>query len=162
MVQKVDQPRLKDGTLVEHKTSGYRGRIEGITEIKGCFTRQGVALPLPKTDETFQYRIAISGQPRRHIAPAEDLEIVIEEQSMNVSCFNCHAVFRTHPGVENKSGGRCECGGWICPECLACDATSGEAQNGQSSCLKQSQRMKRRRTKKSTVGKVKFSRRSLP
>ena len=157
MLEKVHQPRLKDGTLVEHKNNGYRGRIEGVTEIKGCFTSRGATLPFPKTNETFQYRIVVTGQSRRHIAPAEDLEIVIEEQSVKVPCFNCHAVFRSRPGVTNKSGGRCECGGWICPECLACDASSGEPRNHQNGCVKQPQRMKRRRTKTSAGAAVKFS-----
>jgi hypothetical protein len=150
MVEKTVQPRIKDGTLVEHKTDGYRGRIEGITEIKSCFTRGGAALPFSKTDEHFQYRVAVSGEARRHIAPSDDLQVLLEEVRVNVTCFNCHAVFRNKPGTTNKPGGRCECGGWICPECLACDASSHEPPRHQDSCVKQQQRMKRKRTKKST------------
>ncbi len=150
MVEKTAEPRLKDGTLVEHKTDGYRGRIEGITEIKSCFTRGGATLPFSKTNETFQYRIAVGGESRRHIAPPEDLQVVLEEVSVKVTCFNCHGVFRNKPGTRNKPGGQCECGGWICPECLACDAPSHEAPILQNSCVRQPQRMKRKRTKKST------------
>ena len=157
MIEKTIQPRLKDGTLVEHKTSGYRGRIEGITEIKGCFTRGGVALPVPTTKETFQYRIAVNGETMRHIAPAEDLEVVFEEARVNVSCFNCHAIFRSQPDAANKPRGRCECGGWICPECLACDASTDQTPTRQDRCVKQPQRMKRKRSKKSTAAAVKFS-----
>lgn len=147
MVEKVVQVRLNDGTLVEHKTSGYRGRIEGITEIKGCFTRGGAAVPPNMAKDAFQYRVVVTGEMMRHIAPAEDLEIVFEEPRVNVSCFNCHAVFRTKPDTTNKPAGRCVCGGWICPECLACDASSHEPQTQQGGCVKQAQRMKRRQAK---------------
>ncbi len=147
MVEKAVQPRLNDGTLVEHKASGYRGRIEGITEIKGCFTRAGAALPSSMAKDAFQYRVVVTGEIMRHIAPAEDLEIVFEEPRVNVSCFNCHAVFRNKPGTTNKPGGRCECGGWICPECLACDASTHEPGTRQNGCVKQAQRMKRRQAK---------------
>jgi hypothetical protein len=155
MVEKAVQPRLRDGTLVEHKTHGYRGRIEGITEIKSCFTRGGAALPYTTAKDIFQYRIAVTGETMRRIAPAEDLEVVFEEARVNVSCVNCHAVFRTKPGTADKPGGRCECGGWICPECLACDASSSEPGSHQNGCVKQPQRMKRKRTKTSTGAAVK-------
>jgi hypothetical protein len=154
MAEKSVQPRLKDGTLVEHKTSGYRGRIEGITEIKSCFTRGGVALTFAKTDETFQYRVVISGEARRRIAPQDDLEILFEEVRTNVCCFNCHAVFRNNPAVPNKPAGRCDCGGWICPACLACQAPSDNPEVRQDGCAKQTQRMKRKRTKKSAGAAV--------
>jgi hypothetical protein len=150
MVEKIVQARLRDGTLVEHKTGGYRGRIEGITEIKSCFTRGGAALPYATAKETFQYRIAVTGEAMRHIAPAEDLEVLFEEARVSVSCPNCHAVFRSKPGIANKPAGRCECGGWICPECLACDASTGEPANRQNGCVKQSQRIKRRQAKHKT------------
>jgi len=152
IVEKTVQPRLKDGTLVEHKADGYRGRIEGITEIKSCFTHGGAALPFSKADETFQYRIAVSGESRRHIAPAEDLQVVFEETRVNVSCFNCHAVFRNKPGTPNKPGGQCECGGWICPECLACDTSADQREMRRNGCVKQTRRMKRRQGK--TKGKA--------
>ena len=147
MIEKTVQPRLRDGTLVEHKTNGYRGRIERITEIKSCFTRGGVVLAYVTTKETFQYRVAVTGETMRHIAPAEDLEVVFEEARVNVSCPNCNVVFRTKPGTANKPGGRCECGGWICPECLACDASTGEPGIRQNGCVKQPRRMKRRQAK---------------
>lgn len=148
MADKIEQARLKDGTLVQHKTTGYRGRIEGTTEIKNCFTRGGAVLALPTTKEVFQYRVVVTGELMRHIAPAEDLEVLFEEPRINVSCFNCHSVFRSKPGVVNKVAGRCECGAWICPDCLACQASVEEsATNGHTPCLKQSQRMKRRQGK---------------
>lgn len=147
MEDKTVQARLRDGTLVEHKTDGYRGRIEGITEIKSCFTRGGVALPYATAKETFQYRVAVTGETMRHIAPAEDLEVLFEEARVNVTCPACHAVFRTKPGTANKPAGRCECGGWICPECLACDASTPEPRIRQNGCVKQPQRIKRRRAK---------------
>src|SRR5690242_4030837 len=137
------QPRLKDGTLVEHKTSGYRGRIDGITEIKGCFTRGGIN-PVPNTlKDTFQYRIVVNGEAMRHIAPAEDLEVLVEESPLNVSCSNCNAAFSTNPRLANKAHGRCHCGGWICPECFACRTSRQE-----DSCAKESARMKRRQGKR--------------
>ncbi len=147
MVEKIVQARLRDGTLVQHKTNGYRGRIEGTTEIKSCFTRGGATLALPTTKEAFQYRVVVTGELMRHIAPADDLEVLFEEPRVNVSCFNCHSVFRSKPGVVNKAAGRCDCGGWICPECLGCQASNEEsATNGHTPCVKQSRRMKRRQT----------------
>ena len=158
MVEKTVQAHLRDGTLVEHKTGGYRGRIEGITEIKSCFTRGGAALPYATAKETFQYRVAVTGETMRHIAPAEDLEVLFEEVRVNVSCPNCHVVFRTKPGTANKPGGRCECGGWICPQCLACDASTREPQIRQNGCVKQTQRVKRRQAKhKSSAPALKVS-----
>jgi hypothetical protein len=156
MADKSIPPRLKDGTLVEHKTNGYRGRIEGITEIKSCFTRAGAALAFGKTDETFQYRVVINGEARRRIAPQEDLEILFEEVAMNVCCFNCHAVFRNNPAVANKSGGRCDCGGWICPACFACQAPSDKPEIHQDRCAKQTQRMKRKRSKKAPAASARL------
>lgn len=148
MVEKFVYPDIRNGTLVEHKTDGYRGRIEGITEIRSCFTRGGAALPFSKADERFQYRIAVAGETMRHIAPADDLEVIFEEARVKVSCVNCHAVFRNKPGTTNKPAGQCECGGWICPECLACDTLIGDATVSRKSCVKQTQRMKRRQAKK--------------
>jgi hypothetical protein len=144
MIQASTQPRLSDGTLVEHKVSGYRGRIDGITEIKSCFTRAGANAMPNSIKDAFQYRIAVTGEPMRHIAPAEDLNVVVEEAKVNISCFKCHTVFRTNPGVANRRNGRCECGGWICPECLACDSSSAAADTNRAGCTKQTQRMKRR------------------
>jgi hypothetical protein len=160
MVEKIEQARLRDGTLVQHKTNGYRGRIEGTTEIKSCFTRGGATLALPTTKEAFQYRVVVAGELMRHIAPAEDLEVLFEEPRVNVTCSNCRSIFRSKPGVVNKAAGRCECGAWICPDCLACQASNEEsAPNKHTPCMKQSQRMKRRQAKhkKSTATALRAS-----
>lgn len=133
---------LQDGTLVRHRTQGYQGRIEGITQIKACFTKAGAALALALAKESFQYRVAVKGESMRHIAPAEDLEIVEEEQPLEVSCFSCLATFHSRPGVTGKPGGRCECGGWICPACLACQAS-----NDGNPCAKQRKRLVRKHAK---------------
>ena len=127
---------LQDGTLVRHKVIGYQGTIEGKTEIKTCFTRGGTVLAIPPAKENFQYRVAVTGETMRHIAPAEDLEIL--DAMTEVVCFRCQYVFRTKPGVLDKPAGRCQCGGWICPACLACQTSEAFEQ---SPCLKQRKRM---------------------
>ena len=76
MAEIVSKTSLQDGTLVRHKIIGYQGTIEGKTEIKTCFTRGGASLAIPPAKETFQYRVVVSGETMRHIAPAEDLEIL--------------------------------------------------------------------------------------
>ena len=130
---------LLDGTLVRHKTKGYEGKIEGITEIKACFTRGGALLATPLTKEPFQYRVVVTGEPMRHIAPAEDLEIL--EEITQVVCLRCHSTFRTKPGLLDKPAGRCECGGWICPSCWGCQAAEADQA---SSCSKQRKRLVRK------------------
>jgi hypothetical protein len=140
--------KLKDGTLVQHKVDGYRGRINGITGIKGCFTSRGAPAGT-NTKETFQYRVAVDGEPMRHIAPAEDLEIVPEEQSAKVLCANCSFSFFSKPGRSNKPGGRCDCGSWICPECLVCQPTSEVA--AAPPCKKQRSRLIRKQAKTKSV-----------
>ena len=70
-------PSLVNGTLVRHKTKGYEGKIEGITEIKACFTREGDPSPTALND-SFQYRVVVTGETMRRIAPAEDIEIIQE------------------------------------------------------------------------------------
>ena len=133
---------LQDGTLDRHRIQGYQGRIERITQIKACFTKGGAALALALAKEAFQYRVAVKGESMRHIAPADDLEVIEEEQSLEISCFSCLSSFRSKPGVLGKPGGRCECGGWICPACLACQpSTEG------TPCLKQRKRLVRKHAK---------------
>jgi hypothetical protein len=130
----VNKVSLQDGTLVRHKVMGYQGTIEGRTEIKTCFTRGGLVLTMPLAKETFQYRVVVSGESMRHIAPAEDLEII--DAMAEIVCFRCHYAFRSKPGLLDKAGGRCQCGGWICPACMACQtAESSEP------CVKQRKRM---------------------
>jgi hypothetical protein len=144
VAQIINKISLQDGTLVRHKIIGYQGKIEGKTEIKTCFTRGGTILAMPPAKETFQYRVAVTGETMRHIAPAEDLEIV--DAMTEVVCFHCQYAFRTKPGLSDKPAGRCQCGGWICPACLACQMPEASEQ---SPCLKQRKRM----VKKQASGK---------
>jgi hypothetical protein len=136
MTEIANKISLQDGTLVRHKVIGYQGTIEGKTEIKTCFTRGGALLAIPPAKEAFQYRVVVSGETMRHIAPAEDLEIL--DAMTEVVCFRCHYAFRTKPGVVDKASGRCQCGGWICPACMACQTVEAPEQ---SQCAKQRKRM---------------------
>ena len=136
MVEKVEIS-LRDGTLVRHIKKGYEGKIEGTTAIKACFTRGGASLGVPISKEVFQYRVAVSGESMRYIAPMEDLEIL--DAAAAVPCVRCHKSFFTKPGLAGKAGGRCTCGGWICPVCAACQ--SEEAANDKAtSCITQRKR----------------------
>ena len=153
MADKIIKITLQDGTFVRHKVAGYQGRIEGTTEIKACFTRAGALLAMPISKETFQYRVAVTGESMRHIAPAEDLEIL--EQMAEIVCFRCHSAFRSKPALINKAGGRCECGGWICPACFACQAESPESsESGRSPCLKQRKRLVKKLANKKRAASV--------
>lgn len=140
MSEKMDPVKLQDGTLIRHKIVGYEGRIEGTTSIVGCFTAGGALLGKPATKQAFQYRVVIEGEPMRRIAPAEDLEVL--EGVEGVVCPRCGFSFQSRPGFADKPAGRCQCGGWICPSCLACQDSDEEvAKSGQSPCLKQRKRM---------------------
>jgi hypothetical protein len=143
VADKIATGLLKQGTPVQHKITGYRGRIDGITAIKICFTSKGVALERPTTKEDFQYRVAIPGEMIRRIAPADDLEILTEEQRQTVVCFNCQVSFLSKPGESNKLGGRCKCGGWICPTCLTCQPSDGT----DTPCMKQRARLIRKQAR---------------
>jgi hypothetical protein len=147
MSETMAQVKLRDGTLIRHKVAGYEGRIDGTTGIKTCFTAGGELLDKVNSKQTFQYRVAVQGESMRRIAPAEDLEIL--EGASEVICPHCHFSFQTKPGIGDKPGGRCECGGWICPSCLDC-RDAGE----QSRCLKQRRRLARKLAlqKKSMAG----------
>ena len=140
---------LHDGTLVRHKVMGYQGTIDGTTGIKTCFTRAGVLLALPLAKEAFQYRVEVSGATMRQIAPAEDLEIL--DEMSEIACFRCRRVFRTKPGVVDKPGGRCQCGGMICSACLACQTAESSEQ---SPCLKQRKRLDRKLAKEKKAKRV--------
>jgi hypothetical protein len=143
MSKMLEEVKLADGTLIRHKIIGYQGRIDGTTEIKSCFTSGGALLPRSMSGSSFQDRVLIVGEPMRRIAPAEDLEIL--EAVASVVCFHCGYSFQSKPGVENKPGGRCECGGWICPACLTCQAVTDGAEKGVASvCLKQRSRQTRK------------------
>jgi len=128
---------LRDGTLVRHKKKGYEGKIEGTTAIKACFTRDGALLEMPVTKEAFQYRVAVSGESMRHIAPFDDLEIL--DAAAEILCVRCHKTFHTKPGLTAKPCGRCACGGWICPVCMGCQSEDA-AEDKKTSCISQRKR----------------------
>jgi hypothetical protein len=109
---------LRDGTLVRHKIIGYEGKVEGTTAIKACFTKGGTLQEVAASKETFQYRVAVAGLSLRYIAPLDDLEII--EAVTETRCVRCNKGFITKPSLTGKPGGRCACGGWICPVCLGC------------------------------------------
>jgi hypothetical protein len=143
MSKTLNEVKLQDGTLIRHKVVGYKGRIEGTTEITTCFTAAGALLPGSTSRQRFQYRVVVAGESMRRIAPAEDLEIL--EGAAAVVCPHCRYSFRSKPGVGNKPGGRCECGGWICPACLACEGINyGTAKGVAPVCLKQRSRQIRK------------------
>ena len=143
MSKELEEVILQDGTLIRHKVVGYEGRIEGTTGIATCFTAAGRLLPSSSSRQTFQYRVVVEGESMRRIAPAEDLEIL--ESVEKVVCPHCHYSFRSKPGVGNKPGGRCECGGWICPACLACQGIDDGTDKGIAPvCSKQRSRQVRK------------------
>ncbi len=132
---------LRDGTLVRHKNKGYQGTIEGTTSIKACFTRGGAAVQPSLSKETFQYRISVAGESMRQVAPLEDLEIL--DAAAETNCVACHRAFYTKPGLLGKPCGRCACGGWICPVCMACQ-TEEAARNQATGCTQQRKRFLRK------------------
>lgn len=137
MSEEPAQVKLQDGTLIRHKVVGYEGRIEGITEIKTCFTAGGELLDKSSSKQTFQYRVVIEGESMRRIAPTEDLEVL--EGVVRIICPHCRYAFQTRPGLADKPAGRCGCGGWICPSCLDCRDASG-----QPPCVKHRKRLARK------------------
>ena len=139
----VAEVKLQDGTLIRHKVAGYEGRIDGTTEIKSCFTTAGELLTKSSSGQTFQYRVLVAGESMRRIAPAADLEIL--EGVASVVCLSCGYFFHSKPALENKPGGRCQCGGWICPACLACQGINNKTdRSGAPVCLKQRSRQTRK------------------
>ncbi len=143
MSEKIDPVRLRDGTLIRHKVTGYEGLIDGTTQIKGCFTAGGRLAEKSGAKQAFQYRVLVKGESMRRIAPAEDLEIL--EGVVEVVCPRCSFSFWTKPGVVDKPGGHCQCGGWICPSCLACQGVADKTANGERvPCLNQRKRVARK------------------
>ncbi len=143
MSERIEQVKLQDGTLIRHNVVGYEGRIDGTTEIKTCFTAAGELLVKPDTKQIFQYRVAVAGNSMTRIAPPEDLKIL--ERVVEIVCPRCHSSFNSKPGLVDKPGGRCKCGAWICPSCLACQSMGMEAaKDGQPSCLKERKRLIRK------------------
>ena len=110
--------RLENGTVIRHRITGYQGTVDGITEIKDCFTSGGQRLANSSSKYGFQYRILIAGQAMRKIAPLEDLEVL--ELTSPVRCPNCQSSFQSKPANIGKPGGRCQCGEWICSSCWCC------------------------------------------
>jgi hypothetical protein len=132
--------KLEDGTLIRHKVAGYEGRIEGTTKIQSCFTLKGELLPQPNRKQLFQYRVMVEGESLRRIAPAGDFEIL--EAVLDVICPACHVSFQSKPGLADKPRGRCKCGGWICPTCLACQKINVEPSKARRSpCPSQRKRI---------------------
>jgi hypothetical protein len=153
MSKTLAEVKIQDGTLIRHKTAGYEGRIDGTTEIKSCFTAHGTLMDLPGTRQSFQYRVVVTGESMRRIAPAEDLEIL--EGVAQVVCPHCGYSFNSKPGFGDKPGGRCQCGGWICPACLACQGIKDETDKSSIPvCIKQRNRQTRKLAarKKSRTG----------
>lgn len=143
MSQGIDQVKLQDGTVVRHKVAGYEGQIDGTTGIKACFTSGGELSEKSNSKQTFQYRVVIKGESMRRIAPGEDLEIL--DGVVEVLCPRCHSSFQSKPSRADKPGGRCQCGGWICPTCLVCQDTGEDSsKRGQSPCLQQRKRLARK------------------
>jgi hypothetical protein len=120
MVSKVEEIELSNGTVVRHRVSGYLGRIDGVTAIQSCFTNKGAPMPATTGRESFQYRVIVQGEKIRRIAPVRDLEVLAAGATIDVTCFGCGVTFSSNPSVIDKPGGLCECGGWICPQCLVC------------------------------------------
>jgi hypothetical protein len=141
MAAKIHDVVLSDGTLVRHKVTGYLGRIDGVTAIQSCFTNRGAPMPMASSKESFQYRVIVQGEKLRHIAPVRDLEVLAAAISIDVTCFACQSRFSSSPSLVDKPGGLCECGGWICPECLACQAPQQTA-----TCANQSKRLLKKAT----------------
>ncbi len=143
MLQQLEHVKLRDGTLIRHKVVGYEGRIDGITGIKACFTSAGKLLESPGVGQIFQYRVMVKGESIRRIAPSKDLEVL--EGVEEVVCSRCHFAFYSKPGMVDKAGGRCQCGAWICPSCLACGNMELKAtKNDQSLCPGEKKRLMRK------------------
>ncbi len=141
MEEKHETISLRDGTVVRHKNKGYEGKIEGTTAIKACFTRGGMLMDAPMSKEAFQYRVVVTGENARCIAPAEDLEIL--DATTGIVCVRCQKIFNTKPGLVGKPGGRCACGSWICPSCQGCRVeVAGE--DKKKACLSQRKRFLRK------------------
>jgi hypothetical protein len=147
MAIKTEEAVLSDGIFVRHKVSGYLGKIDGVTAIQGCFTNRGDPLQTATSKESFQYRVMVTGEKMRRIAPARDLEVLDTGTSIDVTCFSCQSTFHSIPNVTEKPGGLCECGGWICPECLACQPPQeNSVEHPAASCQKQRKRLLKKAT----------------
>jgi hypothetical protein len=147
MAVELDESFLSDGVLVRHRTSGYVGRIDGVTALQSCFTQSGMPMPLKVGKETFQYRVIVSGEKMRRIAPLRDLEVLDATTAVEVTCVNCRAAFSGTTTVNDKPGGLCACGGWICSECLHCQPSRQlNAEGSAENCPNQRKRLLKRTT----------------
>jgi len=147
MATEIDELALSDGTLVRHRVSGYLGRIDGVTGIQTCFTNHGAPMPTATSKERFQYRVIVKGEKMRRIAPVRDLEVLDDATRIDVTCFNCQTTFSSTPSVIDKPGGLCECGGWICPECLMCQLPKEMSAEGSTeNCPNQAKRLLKKET----------------
>jgi hypothetical protein len=138
MSERGSELRLQNGTVIRHRVTGYEGIVDGVTEIRDCFTSGGEPLSRLSSKYTFQYRIVVSGESTRRIAPVEDLEIL--EGASLVFCPNCRLSFQSIPGTLGKPRGRCQCGSWICPACLYCQGAIRDSE-GAEPCLYQRKRL---------------------
>ena len=69
--------RIPNGTKVKHRSDGYEGAVDGLTEI----VQKGSRL---NPDGKTQYRINVSGAPLRKLAAEEDLLIVSDGDGLMV------------------------------------------------------------------------------
>jgi hypothetical protein len=147
MVIQHDEVLLSDGTLVRHRISGYVGRIQGVTAIQACFTDSGAPMTVNANKEKMQYRVFVKGEKMRRIAPQRDLEVLDATTEVEVTCTSCHTKFSGTTSVNDKPGGLCECGGWICPECLLCEPSKPTRTEGASdTCPHQRKRLLKKAT----------------
>lgn len=86
------QERLPIGTKVRHLGEKYIGFIDGVTKLKNLFTGD--------THCEWQYRLKIPGQDIRRIAPANDLEVVIDKaKSLPTLSGPCLYHFTDHRNI---------------------------------------------------------------
>jgi hypothetical protein len=148
MATKAEEVVLAAGTLVRHRVSAYLGRIDGVTAIQSCFTNRGAPMPITAGKESFQYRVIVKGEKIRRIAPVRDLEVLAEGTRLDVTCVSCQTSFSSDPSLIDKAGGLCECGGWICPHCLACQPSQdGAAESSPDGCPNQRKRLLKKATR---------------
>ena len=156
MSEKVSEVRLQSGTVIRHRVTGYEGVVDGITEIRDCFTSAGAPLSRLSSKYSFQYRIVVSDESTRRIAPTEDLEVL--DGAVLVFCPHCRDSFQSKPGTLGKPRDRCQCGAWICPSCLYCQGAISDSAAPES-CVYQRKRLvkkvamaKRTKVRKSNSG----------
>jgi len=168
MTTKVQEVVLAVGTLVRHRVSAYVGMIDGVTAIQSCFTSRGAPMPTAASKESFQYRVLVQGEKIRRIAPVRDLEVLAEGTKLQVTCGGCRSTFSSDPRLIDKAGGLCECGGWICPDCLACQPSQDASmESSLATCPNQRKRLlkkaaRQKRVKAAQSSKAAISESSAP